>query len=182
LQLEYDPPTRRRAGDAHTEECALSIESEIKNLTTAFPPHAIDPVATFSEWGGTYVDAEKFRQGVRGKTWPDLEPAFLEHHHDALVFFGPSSIADYLPAYLAALLRRDRELSALPSFLLGVLRRSDDADRFGERFARLSSAQRLAIAHALVAAEAEAEGSSRQSDITEVLDGYWRSLLEEKGA
>jgi uncharacterized protein (DUF58 family) len=160
----------------------LSIESEIKNLTKAFPPHPIDPVAAFSEWGGTYTDAEEFRQGVRGRAWTELEAVFLERNHDALVFLGPASIADYLPAYLASLLRRDRELSALPSFLFSVLTRGKDTERFDARFARLTAAQRQAIASALAAFEVEMEGTSRQQDVTEVLDSYWRSLIAGKGA
>lgn len=160
----------------------MSIESEIKNLTKTFPPHPIDPVAAFGEWGGTYTDAEKFRQGVRGRSWTELETAFLERNHDALVFFGPASIADYLPAYLAALLRRDRELSALPSFLFGVLTRGKDTERFDARFARLTAAQLAAIARALAAFEVELEGASRQQDVTEVLNSYWRSLIAGNGA
>lgn len=159
----------------------MAIESEIEKLAEAFPPHSIDTATAFEEWGGTYTDAEQFRRGVRGRAWTELDAAFLERHHDALVFLGPSSIADYLPAYLASLLRRDPELSALPSFLLGVLTRGQDPARFDERFARLTPLQRQAIASALVAHEAELEGMSRQRDVTEVLDGYWRSLIARQG-
>ncbi|HET9627517.1 MAG TPA: DUF6714 family protein [Kofleriaceae bacterium] len=157
------------------------MEAEIKNLAQAFPPHPLEPTTAFREWGGTYTDAERFRQGVRGRSWPELDAAFLERHHDALVFLGPSSIADYLPAYLATLLRRDRELSALPSFLWGVLTRGASAERFDERFAQLTTAQRAAIATALAEHEHELEGTSRQEDVTEVLDSYWRSLIPGKG-
>jgi len=159
----------------------LSIEAEIKNLTQAFPPHPLDPAAAFSEWGGTYTDAERFRQGVRGRAWTALDAAFLEHSHDALVFLGPSSIADYLPAYLASLLRRDPELSALPSFLLGVLTRGTDTERFDARFAQLAAGQRVAVATALAAFEVDVEGTSRQQDATEALDSYWRSLIAGEG-
>jgi hypothetical protein len=159
----------------------LSIESEIKNLTTAFRPHPIDPVEAFGEWGGTYTDAERFRQGVRGRAWTELDASFLERNHDALVFFGPASIGDYLPAYLASLLRRDRELSALPSFLFSVLTRGTDTERFDERFSRLTVAQRDAVASALAAFEVEVQGTSRQQDVTDALNSYWRSLIAEKG-
>lgn len=149
----------------------MASESVIEKLAEAFPPHPIDPAAAFEEWGGTYTDAERFRAGVRGRAWTELEATFLERHHDALVFFGPSSIADYLPAYLAALVRRAPALSAMPSFLLGVLARDQDPARFDERFARLTPAQHRAIAVALTAYEAELEEMSRQRDVTEVLDG-----------
>jgi hypothetical protein len=110
-----------------------------------------------------------------------LSPVFLERNHDALVFFGPSSITTYLPAYLTSLLRRDRELSAMPSFLFAVLRRGDDPERFDARFAQLTGAQRRAIASALLAYENEVEGTSRQQDVKEVLDGYWRSVNTNQG-
>ena len=98
----------------------MSVETEIQNLVKAFPPQPIDPRRAFVEWGGTYPDAQRFRDDVSGKPWTELSPAFLEQAHDALVFLGPSTIADYLPAFLSAILRRDRELNALPSFLLNV--------------------------------------------------------------
>jgi hypothetical protein len=160
----------------------LPIEDEIKGLTQAFPPHPLDPNAAFSEWGGTYTDADRFRQGVRGRVWSELDAAFLERSHDAVVFLGPSSIADYLPAYLASLLRRDRELSALPSFLFGVLTRGTDTQRFDARFAQLTAAQRVVVANALAAFEVEVEGTSRQQDVTDALDSYWRSLRSQERA
>jgi hypothetical protein len=61
---------------------------ELENLERAFPPRPIEPAHAFAEWGGTYVDAGAFRDGVRGKRWTELEASFLERHHDALVFFG----------------------------------------------------------------------------------------------
>ena len=152
----------------------MALGDEIEQLKTAFPPGPIDAASAFQEWGGTHDDAEAFRQGVAGKAWTELPAAFLEHHHDALVFLGPSTIADYLPAYLAVFARRDPALSALPSFLLGVLTRSGDGSRFDERFAQLTDAQRRAIARVLKACEAELVGSSRQREVTEAIDSYWR--------
>ena len=158
------------------------MESEVQKLIAVFPPRAIDPVAAFAEWGGTYIDAERFRQGVRGKAWTELDVAFLERHHDALMFFGPASIADYLPAYLAPVLRRDPGLSALPLFVFSVLTRGKDTERFDELFAQLTTAQHHAIASALEKFEVEVEGTSRQQDVTEALDSYWRSLITRTGA
>lgn len=157
----------------------MNIEAEIQQLAVAFVPRPIDPSAAFAEWGGTYTDAESFRQGVRGQTWTDLPASFLEHAHDALVFFGPSAIADYLPAYLAAVMRRDPALSAMPSFLFSVLTRGSDPARFDERFAQLPPAQRVAVARALAALERDLDGMARQQAVTEVLDSYWRSLISE---
>jgi hypothetical protein len=152
----------------------MALEDEVRGLARVFVPHPIDPALTFSEWGGTHVDARAFREGVRGRTWPELEGSFLEHHHDALVFFGPSSMPEFLPAYLAALVRRDPALSALPGFLLGILTREQADDRFDDLYGQLSTAQRRTVARVLVAYERELEGSSRQADVTRALDSYWR--------
>lgn len=153
------------------------ITDELQDLERAFPPRPIEPEGAFAEWGGTYVDAEAFRAGVRGKRWPEIDASFLERHHDALMFFGPSSIAEYLPAYVVALIRRDPALSAMPSFLLGALTREGDGQRFDDRFRALTAAQRRAIARALAAYETELAGSSRQPDVSAALDGYWRSQV-----
>jgi hypothetical protein len=58
----------------------VAFVDELENLERAFPPRPIEPAGAFAEWGGTYVDAEAFRKGVRGKRWPELEVSFLEHH------------------------------------------------------------------------------------------------------
>jgi hypothetical protein len=153
----------------------VALADELERLKVAFPAHPLDARDAFREWGGTHLDAEAFRRGVTDKTWDALPAAFLEHHHDALVFLGPSTIADYVPAYLATFARRDPALSAMPSFLLGILTRSGDGTRFDERFAQLTKAQTRAVARVLVACEAELAKSSRQREVTDALDSYWRS-------
>lgn len=152
-----------------------TVDDPLEELKVAFPVHPLDANDAFREWGGTHLDADAFRRGVAGRTWDVLPAAFLEHHHDALVFLGPSAIAEYLPAYLAAFARRDPALSAMPSFLLGVLTRSGDGTRFDERFAQLTKPQQRAVARVLLACESELAGSSQQRDVTQALDSYWRS-------
>jgi hypothetical protein len=161
-------------------EADVALADEIEVLNREFPKHSIDPTDTFAEWGGTYVDGSAFRTGVAGRTWAELDAEFLERYHDALVFLGPSSIPEYLPAYLAKVVQRDRALSALPSFLLAVLTRGDDGERFAARFSGLTSEQVRAVARVLAAFEAELDGSSRQSDVTAALDSYWRAQLGTK--
>jgi len=148
----------------------------LEQLMVVFPVRPLAATDAFRAWGGPYLAAAAFRRGVSGKTWDALSAAFLEHHHDALVFLGPSTISEYLPAYLAAFARRDPALSAMPSFLLGVLTRSGDGTRFDARFAHLSEAQRQAVGRVLVACEQELAGSSQQRDVSEALDSYWRNM------
>ena len=159
----------------------MDVAEDLENLERVFPPRPIDPADAFAEWGGTYVDADAFRDGVRGMRWTDLDGAFLERHHDALVFFGPASISKYLPAYLRALVRRDPALDALPTFLLSVLTPDGDEGRFEARFERLTAARRRAIARVLAAHEIELAGSSRQAEVRAALDGYWRAQLGGAG-
>ena len=73
-------------------------------------------------------DAQRFQAGVAGRCWTELEAAFLEQHHDALVFFSPASMPDYLPAYVAAYVDHAPDLDMIPEFLRGVLTRSSDAE------------------------------------------------------
>lgn len=155
----------------------MSVAEELENLTRLFPVHPIDSRVAFEEWGGTHVDARVFRDGVDGKRWTDLGSAFLEHHHDALVFFGPTSMPEFLPAYLSAFARRDPALSAMPSFLLGILTRERNDARFDELYSHLTAEQRRAVARVLAAYEAEVAGSSRQPDVTAALDSYWREQI-----
>lgn len=153
----------------------MAMAEELEDLTRVFPAYLIDPRTTFEEWGGTHVDAQVFRDGVGGKRWTELGGAFLERHHDALVFFGPTSMPDYLPAYLSAFVRREPALSAMPSFLLGILTRGQLDTRFDELYSRLTAEQRRAVARVLAAYEADVAGSSRQADVTAALDSYWRA-------
>lgn len=152
-----------------------AIKAAIDELAAAFPPSALEIEAAFAEWGTSYTDAAAFKAGARGRRWDELSPRFLEHHHDALPFLGPAAIAGVLPAYLAAALGRAPGLDMLPAFLIGVLTRRDDPERFDARFGRLSPAQRQAIAHALEAWERSLEDSHRRRSITEALDSYWRT-------
>lgn len=156
----------------------MDLEARLEKLATAFPPEPIDGGRAFAEWGKTHLDAEKFSDAVQGQLWTELQPAFLEYHHDALVFMGPSSVADYLPAYLMSMLRDDPVLSSMPSFLLGVLTRSRDAARFDARFSRLTPMQRRAVGEALTDYAESLGPSGRRTEVNEALDSFWRADLE----
>ena len=152
-----------------------ATETAIRDLGTAFPPHSLDTATVFAEWGGSYTDATSFKTGAQGKRWSDLTPTFLEFHHDAMLFLGPAAVVELIPAYLAAALRGGPELDMLPNFVLSVLTRDAEHDRFDARFGQLSNEQRQAIAHALETWEAALEGSHNQPPVTLALDSYWRT-------
>jgi hypothetical protein len=152
----------------------VTVDDALAAIRAAFSATPIDPQRAFAEWGTTYTSYAEFKRDAAGKTWQELAAPFLEWHHEALMFLGPSSIGDYLPAYITVVLRGDRGLSALPSFLFGALTR-DNPDRFDARFSKLAADQRRAIQLALEALEATWEGTRRQANVTRALDSHWRN-------
>ncbi len=47
----------------------VSVQEAIDELVNVFPPSPLDPEHAFAEYGGTYLDAEDFKAGVRGRSW-----------------------------------------------------------------------------------------------------------------
>jgi hypothetical protein len=133
-------------------------DEAVRAIEEAFPKAPIEPTNAFTDWGKTYLDVERFEDGVRGRTWDALTPEFLEFHDDALAFLGPDAFAWVLPAYLRALLDSKLSLGSIPFALLPALTRPEagpDAalwrGRFDARVSRLSPAQREAVLKALAA-------------------------------
>lgn len=157
------------------ESKRIEISEALAGLATAFPPHPLDPTHAFDEWGTTYLDYASFERDARGKSWTELPSAFWEFHHDALFFLGPSVVPDYLPGFMAAVVRGDPALDSLPGFLIEALTRRE-GERFDERFSRLTDLQRHAVRNALLALESELAARSRQAVVTAALDSYWRDL------
>lgn len=154
---------------------ADTIQTAIDGLRTAFPPHALETERVFAQWGVSYTDGDSFHEGAQGKRWDELSPRFLEFHHDALLFLGPAAAVDVIPAYLATVLRRDRELDMLPTFLINVLTRGNDSERFDARFGGLSAVQRQAITDALEVWAGSIGDAPLQRSIMTALEGYWRT-------
>jgi hypothetical protein len=115
----------------------MRIETIIDDLTRAFPPYSLDAAPS--------GDPE----------WPEMSSTleFLERNHDALMFLGPAVLGDYLPAFLAAVLRRAPELDVLPTFLIRSLTHGVDIDRVRARVERFTFAQRRAVENAIAALE-----------------------------
>lgn len=151
----------------------------IDDLTHAFPPRPLNADQAFGASGTTYLNADAFRDGSRGQTWDRLASEFLEFHHDATVFLTPEAFVEYLPAFLAAVLKGGPELNGLPPFLRSALTRSRDPSWFDARMDRLTAVQRSAVARALVALEESQTSRYDRQDYTEVLDEYWRPYLPE---
>lgn len=134
-------------------------------------------------WDG-YLDATAFESGVAGRTWQELDPRFLEFHHDVMAYAGPATFAAALPAYLAAFVRMDEELDMLPQFLMGALIRDDGPQRqeiFDARTARLTEGQRTVIAHILSELSRSARHEYYLDEIEQARERYWCSYLQERG-
>lgn len=87
------------------------------------------------------------RPWLVGRTWRDLDAAFVEAFHELLIYAGPATFATLLPAYLAFLAEHDRFSDAL--YVVGnQLTRKDDAvsqRTFGARVAALTAEQRAVV-------------------------------------
>jgi hypothetical protein len=156
-----------------------AIQTAIDELKVAFPPHPLDVEHMILGWGIGYTDGHLFKAEARGKRWDELPTQLLEFHREALLYFGPAALVEVIPAYIAAALRRERELDMLPTFLLSVLNRDADSESFDARFGRLTPAQRHAITHALEVWAELLEDSPHQRPIIEALESYWRTRSEK---
>lgn len=152
------------------------LKTALSQLEAVFPATVLESERAFGEGGTTYLDGDQFVAGARGKTWPELDPEFLEHHHDAMLFLVPETFGAYLPAYVAAVARGGPAIRNLPAFLRGVLTRTRDPQRFDTRIGRLSKEQLQAIASVLVEIEASISSRLDKEEMAEVVDSYWRDL------
>ena len=152
-------------------------------LDEAFPARPLDRPDASVPAG--YLSHDRLEADRRGKTWKDLDPAFLRFHHDLLPYLDAGGIADYLPAFVSAvlweLLDRGPDLDVVTASTIAELTRSErHAARFDRTLATLPLHQRRAIALALAALE-RVEGSLK-TDIRQALDSYWSRFLQEGDA
>lgn len=156
-----------------------TLQTALLDLEAAFPATVLASDRAFGEGGTTYLDGTKFIEGARGHTWRDLDTAFLEHHHDGMLFLTPEALVGYLPAFVAAVAKGGPEIRNLPAFLRGALTRTRDPQWFDARISRMSSEQQRAIANVLATLEDRTESELDKKDLTEVVDSYWRALAKE---
>ncbi len=90
-------------------------------LRAAFPGEPIAAADAFTSWGATYLDAEPYAAHLDGKTWDQLDRAYLAQRWDALGFLGTRQLAQVLPAYLLEMV--ERPYSNLPGMVAMVLTR-----------------------------------------------------------
>ena len=147
-------------------------------LNALFPPRPItramleEPTAGWEDYkGGDLV------QQLEGRSWDELEPAFIEQHHSALRYTGPEAFGALLPAYLRHLLQH-RAFNDIPFVVAGELQRYGNPVNVGvfdARIERLTAAQR-AVVKRIVAFLTTRE--PMQAAMSATFESYWRSQEE----
>jgi hypothetical protein len=161
-------------------------EQFLEQLEAAFPAEPIRSAGAFVPWGATYPDAAPYMQQLDGKTWRELDRAYLARRSDALGFLGTPHLVTVLPVYLRSLVE-DGVWSPAAGMLMVVLTKAGpgtDAGlgtaRFDELVAALTDAQRAMVASGLEAfAESDPDGSLGRA-ATAALDSHWKTYLPAK--
>lgn len=179
LVSDDDRDRLHRQMNAPSPELARALQA----LDETFPARPLDRPEASVPAG--YLSLARLEADRRGKTWKDLDPAFLRCHHDLLPFLDAGGIADYLPAFLSAvlweMLDRGPDLDVVTASTIAELTRSErHAARFDRQLAALPLEQQRAIAIALSALE-RVEGSVK-TDVRQALDSYWSQFLQEGDA
>lgn len=125
---------------------------------------------------------EDYREGdivqeLAGKTWLELDHAFLDRHHSALRYAGPAGFAALLPAYLRRLVEQPA-FNEMPFVVAGELKRYGDPTIekiFDERIARLDSKQRATVKRVI---ESLTTRAPMEAAMAVAFESYWRSYEE----
>lgn len=163
---------RSRGGDMSENQ---AFESR---LLVAFPAKPIVAAGAFSTWGATYLDAEPFAKQLDGRTWSQLDRAYLVKRWDALVFLSTRQLVAVLPAYLLAML--EQPYTNLPEMLVSVLTKPTKVHkglgkrRFNALVQALDDRQRAAVADAL---QQYARAHQGDSSALVALDSFWDAYL-----
>ena len=147
-------------------------------LQAAFPCEPIAAAGAFTSWGATYLDAEPYAAHLDGKSWEELDRAYLAQRWDALGFLSTRQLVAVLPAYLLSML--EHPFSNLPGMVASVLtepskeRKGLGKRRFAALVEALAEPQRAAIASALRQFTLEHPG---EDSVRVALESFWDGYL-----
>lgn len=157
----------------------------LDQIRSAFPPVPIFGSGAFAPWGNGYLDAAPYAEQLDGKTWEELDHAYLVRRSDALGFLGTEHLVAVLPVYLSALVR-DGVWSPAAGMLTIILTKPEprtNAGLGGERFAafveKLTPDQHSAVSAALGSLAAQDEGGDLGAAASAALEGYWAQHVDE---
>jgi hypothetical protein len=161
----------------------LENAKTVEELRAAFPTEPIQADGAFTQWGASYPDARPYMEQLEGKTWEQVDRAYIVRRSDALGFLGTHHLVAVLPVYLRALVE-DGVWSPAAGMLTLILAKPLPGKDTGLGVARfnalveaLTDAQRAAVAAALrVFAESDEDGSLGQA-ARAALDGHWKIYL-----
>lgn len=155
----------------------------LEQVSLAFPPDPIRAAGAFDDWGTTYPDAEPYERQLDGKTWLELDRAYMEVREDALGFLGTRHLAAVLPVYLCSLIERG-VWSPAAEMLMLLLTKPGPEKKTGVKLPRfealvdtLTPAQREVIAVVLHAFAATNPGGSFEAAANTALERYWTTYL-----
>jgi hypothetical protein len=134
-------------------------------LRAAFPAEPLDFKDALT--GGT--DGGKFRRAVDGRSWTELDPAWIGSRSDVLSFLEPAHFVAVLPAFLR-LLVEEGTATGVHDTLMVVLDRVQEP-RFDKIAARMTCDQRGLVAVALELFAASTTGG--QADTARHVMNSW---------
>ncbi len=155
----------------------------LEQLRAAFPAMPIQSDGAFSHWGGTYLDGKAYGEQIDGKTWQQMDRAYLVKRSDALGFLGTRHLVAVLPAYLCSLVEEGVWSPAADTLMVLLSKPSREQktgiklDRFEAFVAALTPAQQAAIAAVLSAfAATDPRGSLGQAAQT-AFENHWKTYV-----
>ena len=154
----------------------------LEQLRAAFPAEPIQAEGAFRD-GGIYPDAEPYMKQIEGKTWEDLDGAYLVMRHDALSFLSTRHIVAVLPVYLRSLVEEGGWSHAAYTLLHLLTRRGPNGKpgnsrtRFAALVGVLTPAQCAVIAVILRTFATKYEGESLGLAAQTALDDHWKTYL-----
>ncbi len=163
----------------------MQPEHFLSELWAAFPSTPIHGAGAFTQWGTTYSDAAPFAKHIDGKTWEQLDRAYLLLNSDALAFLGTSHLVAVLPVYLRSFVE-EGVWSAAAGMLPIILTRPEPGTDDGLGVARfealvdaLTGAQRIVVSSALrVFADQDSDGSPGRAAGT-AFHSHWKNYLHD---
>lgn len=175
-----------RLNPSPTNVDAITMGAEVRSdkdgadferiIVETFPPRRLEQLGPIegSSWR-SYLNVDEFESGISDRQWTDLDPIFLEFHHDVIAFAPPHLFVELLPAWLDAVLHVHDGLDMLPYFLVSALVRpamESDVEEFHARAALLSGAQRQVVRLALERMLGEPRLADHRDGISRALS-FW---------
>ena len=155
----------------------------LDRLRAAFPATSIQSEGAFDDWGVTYLDAEPYMARIDGKTWQELDRAYVVMRSDALSFLGTRHLVAVLPVYLTSLIEEGVWSPAADTLMLLLAKPGPEKKtglklaRFEALVAALMPAQQAVIAAVLSAFAASDPGGSLGRAARAAVESYWQNCL-----